>query len=356
MSVRRWRILAGVLASVAALGIAAGCGSSSSSSSSSSSGTSSGTSGATSTAPSGAIKAGLVSDVGKFNDRSFNQSALEGLQRAEKELGVQGRPIESTAASDYIPNLSTLARQKYDITIGVGFLMADPMSTVAGQFPSQHFAIVDYSDAALKGTPKNVLGLTFATNENSYLIGYLAAKMVQMKGGPQVISAVGGQQIPTVTIFIAGYTAGAKAANPNVKVLVDYSQEFVAQAPCKELALNQIAKGSQVVFQVAGGCGLGALSAAKDKGVWGVGVDRDQSDLGSFILTSAVKRVDVAVYDTIKSVKDGTFKGGTDATFDLKNNGVALGKISPKVPKSILDQVNQLKQKIIAGQIKPPTA
>ena len=235
--------------------------------------------------------------------------------------------------------------------IGVGFLMADALDTVATQFPDNNFAIVDYPYEALKNKPSNVRGLTFATNENSYLIGYLAAKQVQKQGGKQIISAVGGQKIPTVTIFIAGYTAGAKAANPNVKVLVDYSQEFVQQAPCKELALDQIAKGSQAVFQVAGGCGLGALSAAADKDVWGIGVDRDQSDLGPHILTSVVKRVDTSVFDTTKAVEDGTFKGGQDQTFDLANDGVGLGTISPKVPQALLDEVDALKQDIIDGKV-----
>ena len=138
---------------------------------------------------------------------------------------------------------------------------------------------MDFPNAALKNKPANVRGLTFATNENSYLIGYMAAKMADAEGGT-AISAVGGLKIPTVDIFIAGYKAGAEAAVPGIKVLVDYSQDFVAQAKCKEKALDQISKGSKVVFQVAGGCGLGALSAAADEGVWGVGVDRDQSDLG----------------------------------------------------------------------------
>lgn len=295
---------------------------------------------------------GLVSDVGKFNDRSFNQAALEGLERAQKELDVKGSPIESAAAGDYIPNLTTLARKKTSLSIGVGFLMADGIDTVATKFPKQNFAIVDFSQQALKHKPKNVRGLTFATNENSYLVGYMAAKMAEQKNkDAPVISAVGGMKIPTVEIFIAGYKAGALAANPKTKVLIGYSQEFVAQDKCKELALNQIQQGSQVVFQVAGGCGLGALSAAKEKGVWGVGVDRDQSDLGDHILTSAVKRVDTAVYDSAKDVVDGTFTGG-DKLYDLKSDGVALGKVSPKVPKELVDEVNGLKQKIIDGEIK----
>lgn len=344
MRVRRWKALAGVMVATAALGlIAAGCGSDNSSSA-----------GGSTAATASGLKIGLVSDVGRFNDHGFNQSGLEGLQRAEKELGVEGRPIESRAPGDYIPNLSTLARGGYDLVVGQGFLMADAINTVATKFPDSKFAVIDVSAAGLKDKPTNVLGLTFATNENSYLIGYLAAKVVQKQGGKQVISVVGGQEIPTVTIFLAGYEAGAKAANPNITVLKDYSQDFNAQAKCKELALDQIAKGSQAVFQVAGGCGLGALSAAQEKGVWGIGVDRDQSDLGPFILTSAVKRVDVSVFDAIKSVQDGTFKGG-DALFNLKNDGVAVGPVSPKVPQSILDEVDALQKKIIDGEITPPS-
>ena len=345
MRARRWRVLAGVVAVVAAVGLtAAACG-----------GDDDSGSGDTTAAAQSDVEVGLVSDVGKFNDRSFNQSGLEGLEKAEAELGVEGTPIESASASDYIPNLTTLARGGADLTIGQGFLMQDAMNTIAGQFPDSNFATIDNSYAALKDKPANVLGLTFATNENSYLIGYMAAKLVQEQGGPQVISAVGGQELPTVTIFLKGYEAGAKAANPNIKVLTGYSQEFVAQAPCKELALDQISKGSQVVFQVAGGCGLGALSAAKDEGVWGVGVDRDQSDLGPHILTSAVKRVDTSVFDAIKDVQDGTFQGGQDATFDLANGGVAIGETDPAVSQEILDEVEGLKQQIIDVEITPPS-
>ena len=347
MRERRWRVLAGMVAVVAALGLVVACGDDDDSSGA----------GDTTSAPASDLQAGLVSDVGTFNDRSFNQSALEGLERAESELGVEGRPIESQAAGDYVANLTTLARNDYDLTVGVGFLMAESIDAVATSFPDSNFAIVDYSNAALPNTPPNVRGLTFATNENSYLVGYMAAKMAELEnpGEPPVISAVGGLEIPTVTIFIAGYRAGALAANPDTEVLVGYSQDFVAQAKCKELALDQIQRGSQVVFQVAGGCGLGALSAASDENVWGVGVDRDQSDLGPHILTSAVKRVDTAVYDTILSVQDGSFVGGEDATFDLANEGVALGTTSDEVPQELLDEIAALQQQIIDGEITVPS-
>jgi basic membrane protein A len=166
-----------------------------------------------------------------------------------------------------------------------------------------------------------------------------------------VISSVGGQKQPPVDRFIAGYQAGAKAADPGIKLLNDYSQDFSDQAKCKTIALNQIEQGSGAVFQVAGGCGLGALDAAKEKGVWGIGVDADQSFLGPHILTSAVKRVDTAVFVAIKRVVDSNFKGG-NLTFGLKDNGVGIGKISPRVPKADVAKVNQIRADIISGKIK----
>ena len=302
------------------------------------------------------INVGVVSDVGRFNDRSFNQSALEGLRRAESDLGAEVRPIESRQTADYVPNLSTLARQDFDLTIGVGFLLAEAVNTAAKRFTESNFAIIDYSVKAppFKSNP-NVQGLTFATNENSYMIGCLAALMAERKGGKQVISAVGGIKLPTVDIFIAGYRAGARKCNPEIQVLTGYSQDFVAQDKCKEVALNQIAQGSQAVFQVAGGCGLGALDAAKERNVWGIGVDRDQSDLGAHILTSAVKRVDQSVFLTAQAVQNGEFQGGTDAVFNLENEGVAIGKISSEVPQELIDQMNELEPQIVDGTIKVPS-
>jgi basic membrane protein A len=165
-----------------------------------------------------------------------------------------------------------------------------------------------------------------------------------------VIGSVGGQKIPPVDHYIAGYQAGAKAADSGIKTLNGYSQDFVAQDKCKELALNQIAEGAQVVFQVAGQCGLGALDAAKEKGVLGIGVDADQGYLGNHILTSAQKKVDVSVFDTAKAVQDGSFKGGEDQIFDLKSDGVGLGKINADGQK-FADKVEEVKQKIISGEI-----
>jgi len=297
-----------------------------------------------------AIKVGLVTDIGGLNDRSFNQLANEGLERAKSELGVEGQAVTSESNADYVPNLSRLAQQRYDLVIGVGFLMADAINTVAKKFPDTNFAIVDFSQAALKDKPANVRGLLFKENEAGYLAGYLAALVVKEKGGDQVISSVGGQKIPPVDAYIAGYQAAAKEVVGGMEALNGYSQDFVDQAKCKEIALNQIAEGAQVVFQVAGQCGLGALDAAKEKGVLGIGVDADQGYLGEHILTSAQKKVDVAVFETAKAVQDGAFAGGEDQTFDLKNDGVGLGKVNAD-GQPFADQVEQVKQQIIDGEV-----
>ncbi len=305
--------------------------------------------------------AGVVSDVGRFNDKGFNQLALKGCKSGAKKAKGTCRALESKATSDYIPNFTRLVRDGADISVATGFLLADGTAKMAKRFPKSNFAIVDYSVKASpfannKGKPlyKNVVGLTFATNQNSYMIGCLAAQMAKRAGG-NVISAVGGIKIPTVDIFIAAYRAGAAKCVKGTRTLIDYSQDFVDQAKCKELALNQIERGSKVVFQVAGGCGLGALDAAKEQKVWGVGVDTDQSFLGAHILTSAVKRVDVSVETVVLAAKNGTFKGGRDLTFNLKNNGVAVGKINRRVPKAYVTKMNQIGKQILAGKIKPPT-
>src|SRR5919206_4521654 len=296
-------------------------------------------------------KIGLVTDIGGLNDRGFNHLSYVGLQRAQRELGIQQRVYQAHSTQQYVPNLSTFARQGYKLTIGVGFTEADAIDTAAHNFPNSKFAIVDVDQTTEPHKPPNLLGLLFKEQETGYLVGYLAGLEAKRLPGPDVIGSVGGQKQPPVDRFIAGYQAGAKTADPGIKTLNGYSQDFVDQAKCKEVALNQIAAGAGVIFQVAGGCGLGALDAAKEKHVWGIGVDADQSFLGPHILTSAVKRVDTAVFDAVKLVVDGKFKGG-NMIFGLKENGVGIGKISPKVPKSEVAKVNQVRADIISGKIK----
>ncbi len=295
-----------------------------------------------------AVRVALVTDIGGLDDKSFNFLANQGLKRAREELGVEGRVLISRSPQDYVPNLSSAAQQGYDLVIAVGFLMSESVATVAPRFPDVDFAIVDFPQSGLKGKPKNVRGLLFKEQEAGYLAGYLAGLSVE---DGATVSSVGGQKIPPVDHYIAGYQAGAKAANPSVKTLNGYSQDFVDQAKCKEVALTQISRGSKVVFQVAGGCGLGALDAAKQRDVWGIGVDADQSNLGEHILTSALKKVDVAVFEAIESVQGGTFQGGADSVFDVKSGGVGLGKISATVPQDVADEVEDVERQIADGEI-----
>ncbi|MET0510785.1 MAG: BMP family ABC transporter substrate-binding protein [Thermoleophilaceae bacterium] len=295
------------------------------------------------------IKAGVVTDIGGLNDRGFNEAANTGRKRAQDELGIETRVLISDQNGDYIPNLTTLVRQQYDMIVSNGFLMGDATATVASEFPDTNFAIIDFSASALKGKPKNVEGLIFKEQEAGYLVGYLAGLWAK-DNNAKVVSTVGGQKIPPVDHYIAGFQAGAKKAFPGVETLNGYSQDFVDQAKCKEIALDQIAKGSKVVFQVAGQCGLGALDAAKEKGVQGIGVDNDQSFLGPHILTSALKKVDEAVFNAIKRAQDGTFKGGTDVVATVENGGVGIGKLSAEGEK-YADQVQEIEDMIAAGEI-----
>ena len=331
------KLLSAALVLVVAVA-AAGCGS-----------TKKATSTSTQSTPTSSFKVGLVTDTNGLNDRGFNHLAYVGLQKAAAELGAQTRVVESASPAEYIPNLSALAQQGYNLVIGVGFTQIDAMKAVAKTFPKTKFAIVDVSNAD-EGNAPNVEGLLFKEQQVGYLVGY-AAGLAAKADGATAVSSVGGQKQPPVDRYIAGYQAGAKAAFPDVRTLNGYSQDFAVESKCKELALNQIAAGSDVVFQVAGGCGLGALDAAKTKNVWGIGVDADQGFLGPHILTSALKGVDTAVFLSIKDAKDGHFKGGQDAVYGLEQNGVGVGKFSPKAPKGIEAKVKKVEQEIIDGKI-----
>ena len=329
-------------AAIAVLALAAGCGGGGSSSSS--------TTGTTTSAAKPFVV--LVTDINQLNDHGFNQLAYKGLKQAIRELGIRGDVYQSQSSQAYIPNLSTAARKKADLVISVGFDQANAIAKVAKQFPDTKFAIIDVSNADLTGKPKNVQGLIFKEQEVGYLAGYLAGLVEKTSGGKNTIGSVGGQKQPPVDRYIAGYQAGARKADPGVKLLNGYSQEWVDQAKCKQIALDQIAAGADIVFQVAGGCGLGVLDAAKQSHVWGIGVDADQSYLGPQVLTSAMKRVDTSVFATIKDMLAGKFKGGTDSVFSLSNEGVGLGKVSSKVPQADVQRVQQVAKQIASGKIK----
>jgi basic membrane protein A and related proteins len=339
-------ILIALILVVGSVAVAA-CGSDDNSSTSTSGGAAAGS---TSTAAAAKkIKVGLVTDIGGLNDRSFNALANKGLNDAKSQLGIDGRVLISKSNADYVPNLTTLAQQKYDLVIAVGFLMGDATEKVAGKFPDTKFAIIDSSAAGMKSKPTNVEGLLFSEQEAGYLVGYLSG-LYAKDNNVTTVGSVGGQKIPPVDHYIAGFQAGAKKADPGIKTLNGYSQDFVDQAKCKEIALDQISKGSKVEFQVAGQCGLGVLDAAKEKNVQGIGVDADQSYLGPQVFTSALKKVDVAVMNAIKGVQEDKYTGGQDVINSVKTGGIGYGKLNAAAQK-YADQVQQVQEDIAAGKI-----
>jgi basic membrane protein A and related proteins len=311
------------------------------------------------------VKVAVVTDIGGLNDKGFNHLAYVGLQRAEKQLGVRGRVYITQSAQDRLGNLQAAAQQGYGLVIATGFLFFDQLPKVAPSFTSTSFAGIDIPIAAVTGTPSNVRGLVFPEQQPGYLVGYIAGLMIKRHphNGKQVVSAVGANPVPAIVHYLAGFRAGAKKADPGVTVLTNYANDptFNDQAKCKVTTQNQISRGSGIVFEAAGGCGLGGLTAAKQAGIWGIGVDANQGYLGPHILTSALKRVDVAVFDAAKEYQadPSSFKGGVDTVFDLKNGGVGYAPLSPKVSPAdrayITPRVARIEKLIASGKIVPPT-
>lgn len=320
------------------------------------------------------LKVALVTDIGGLNDKGFNHLSDVGLLAAEKKLGISGRVYITQTAADRQPNLTSAAQAGYPLVFGVGVLFAfGPLPAVAQAFPNTTFAGIDVGQgdmcggkpvpaACVNGAIKNVRGIQFAEQEAGCLVGNIAA-LEMLREHRNTISAVGANKVPAIVRYIAGYKYCAQRVSKKIKVLVNYANDptFADQAKCKATALAQILRGSHVVFQVAGQCGLGALDAAKTSHVWGIGVDADQYFLGPHMLTSALKRVDQAVVDTIKEYKanPAAFKGGIDKHYTLKNGGVGYGRLSPKLPASVRKQfiasTNALEKLIIKGKVKPPT-
>jgi basic membrane protein A and related proteins len=299
------------------------------------------------------LRVGLVTESAGI-DNPYNQGAYLGLERAVRELGIRGRVLTPAPKEGYVPSVSLLARQKYDLIIGTGGYAAPAIDKVATGFPETRFATIDVAHDDLAHRPQNVVGLVFRHEQAGYLAGHLAALALTLSPGEEVISSVGGERVPAVERWIAGYQAGARGANPRVTTLNGYTDDFLDPVKGRSVALSQIAKGSRVVFQVADACGLGALEAASERGVWGIGVDVDQSHLGRHILTSALVRFDVAVFDTIEALARGTLETGRDSRFSLENGGVGLGAISAAVPRSFIAEIEDVSARIVAGTI--PTA
>ena len=311
-----------------------------------------------------AMKVALVTDIGGLNDQGFNHLAYTGYQKAEKQYGFKEQVIQTQTQNDYVTNL-TQAAQAADLVIAVGFLMQTPLDQVAKQFPSKKFGIIDgcaiAAGASNCDTLPNVAPLFFKEQEAGCLVGAIAAQMevdgktkISKLLGKNTIAAVGGLSIPPVNRYIAGYKFCAQKVDPSVTVLINYSQDFTNPAKCKDVALSQISQHSaDIIFQVAGGCGAGALDAANGKGVFGIGVDADQSYLYPSVITSALKRVDVAVYDTIDSLQKGNFSNNPPK-FDLNHDGVGYAPVSSDVPADAKAKAEDFASQIKSGSLTPP--
>lgn len=301
------------------------------------------------------LKVGLVTDIGGLNDRSYNQSGYEGLLQAEKELGIQGSVVQSKSQGDYVPNLSQFARSGYDLVIGLGFLMHDAVEQVAQEYPNTHFVLID-SEITDRS---NVASILFHAEQSGYLAGALAGMVekdesLQLPGlmHSQIVSVVGGLQNPEPDRYIAGFFQGVKDQDPSVQTLLGYTGSYTDPASGKQLALAQHSKGADIVFQVAGATGLGVIQAAKDNGFWAIGVDSDQAYLApKHVLTSALKRVDQAVFQVIKDYQAGTFHAGV-TRLGLESGAVGIGTINPDIPQAMLDKLKTLEADIKSGKIK----
>jgi basic membrane protein A len=317
----------------------------------------------------------LVTDIGGLNDKGFNHLADVGLNQAVSQLGVTPTVLESKSGDDYIPNLTSCATAGNDLVIGVGFLMQQAIGTVSGQFPNIQFAIVDGdgTDANFNNLHHaNVTGLLFREQEAGALVGVIAGMLEKDGSTPKkshAIGAVGGIAVPAVVRYIAGYKWAAKMEDPSTKVYVGYSNDFTDTTKCAGVANTQIGQGADVIFQVAGGCGLGALQAAGQNHVYSVGVDADQKDADPSVIASATKRVDVAVFDEINFIYCGLHSGAAhcpdaapprdsasgERLFTLANDGVgaAIGNIT--LPADVSTELASVTAKIKSGALVVPT-
>jgi basic membrane protein A len=310
------------------------------------------------------IRVGIVFDIGGKNDRSFNAAAWEGVQRAEKDLKICLYDVEPGNPTSIEPAMRAFAEKNFDLIIGVGFAQGPIMQKVAEDYPKINFAIVDGVILDKEGNPlPNVASLVFREHEGSYLVGMIAAE----KSKTGVLGFVGGMDIPLIHRFAKGYEEGAKAVNPNARVITNYvgvtDAAWNNPGKGKELALSQIGQGADVIFTAAGNSGLGAFDAVEQYGrnlqgeanKFVIGVDSNQNGVKpGFVLTSMVKRVDNAVYDAVKEVLEGRFKGGFH-TFGLDKDGVAYAvddNNKSLIPQDVIQKVEEAKGKIVAGEIK----
>ena len=293
------------------------------------------------------ITVAMITDVAGVNDQSFNQSAWEGLQRAEKELGIEVKYLESKQDSDYATNIETLVDEDVDLILGVGMKLADAIKEGSELYPDQNFVLVDEEIDA-----SNVKNILFKAEESAYLAGLIAGKTTKTNN----VGFIGGMELPVIDTFKYGYMAGVKAANPDAKVQAQYANSFTDQAKVKSIAKQMQSSNADIILAAAGDSGTGAIEAAKEANKYAIGVDRDQSDLApENVLTSAVKKLNVASYDLVKDLVEGTFKGGAEKVYGLKEGGVGIVENTKNlIPQDVMDYVNKEANKVKNGEIKIP--
>ncbi len=303
---------------------------------------------------------GLVFDVGGRGDKSFNDQAYRGLLMARDSLHVKFQYIEPGGGSDRESALRQLAsRKSIGLIFGVGFIFTDDITEVAKAFPDKEFACIDYTYDSTKAVPKNLIPIEFRENEGSFLVGAIAGLMTKT----DKVGFIGGMESPLIRKFQAGYEAGVKYVNPKCKVLVAYAgvtgEAFKNPAKGKELALSQYSQGADIIYHAAGVTGLGVFEAAREMKKYAIGVDMDQwNEAPGRVLTSMVKKGDVAVYDIIKEWKEGKFDGGVPRVFGLRDNGVDFvydKNNKPLIPEKVYKTVEELRKEIIDRKINVPT-
>ena len=298
---------------------------------------------------SGEYSIAMITDVAGVNDHSFNQSAWEGLEKAKKDLGVEVKYLESKQDADYSTNVETLIDEEVDLIVGVGAKLAPTIEKAAKDYPDQKFVIVDETYEKI---PSNVETVLFKAEQSAYLVGLIAGKMTKTND----VGFIGGMDISVINTFKYGYMAGVKTANSKCKLQSQYANSFTDQAKGKAIANQMISNGTDTIFIAGGDVGTGAIEAIKEANKYAIGVDRDQSDLApDNVLTSAIKRVDIGVYETVKSFIEGKFEGGSSTTYGLKQRAVGIPDTTSKlVPQDILDYVNEEIKKLESGEVVAP--
>ncbi|KYF97626.1 hypothetical protein BE20_37990 [Sorangium cellulosum] len=306
-----------------------------------------------------AIRVGLVFDVGGRGDRSFNDAADLGLARAARELGVTTEVLEPSGAEDREAAMRLFAARGFDLVIGVGFIFSTDVEVVARAFPATRFACLDFAAVPGRALPENLAGLTFREEEGAFLVGAIAG----LTTATGRVGFIGGMDMPLVHRFEAGYRAGVREVCPACGVSVAYAgttpDAFRDPVKGKALAVSQVAAGADVLFHVSGATGHGVFEAARDMGVKAIGVDRDQHDeMPGTVLTSMIKRADVAVFEAIRALVEGRFEGGI-ASFGLAEGGVGYVSEGPHaagIPAAARARAAALAARIARGELEVPPA